>query len=80
MQLIECSNSVSTHPLDALWVGLHAAEAALAASSQDDLGALEEQFQREAALQLKKRLQSSAQAKADATPPHCPKCGRKLCK
>jgi hypothetical protein len=80
MQFIECSNSVSTHPLDALLVRLQAAEAAFSASSQDDLGALEEQFQREAAQQLRERLQSAAQAKADATPPRCPKCGRKLSK
>ena len=80
MQLTECSDSVSTHPLDALWARLHAVEAAFAASSQDDLGALEEQFQREAAQQLKERLQTAAQAKAEATPPLCPKCRRKLSK
>jgi hypothetical protein len=80
MQTIECSNFVSTHPLDALLVKLQAAESAFVSSSRDDLGSLEEQFQREAAQQLKERLQTAAQAKADATPPHCPKCGRKLSK
>src|SRR4051812_22196604 len=81
MQTIECSTaSLSTHPLDALLVGLRAAEEAFVASVQDDLGWLEEQFQREAAQQLKERLQSAAQAKADGTPPHCPRCGRKLSK
>lgn len=78
MQTIECSKTCSTHPLDAFLVGLRAAEAAFAASIEDDLGTLEEQFQREAAQALKARLQTAAQAKADATPPHCPKCGRKL--
>jgi hypothetical protein len=77
MQTIECSIS---HPLDALLLRLRAAEDSFQASSQDDLGSLEEQFQREAAQQLKERLQSAAQAKADGTPPHCPKCGRKLSK
>jgi hypothetical protein len=80
MQTIECSNSFLKHPLQALWVRLRAAEAAFQASGEDDLGALEEQFQREAAQQLKERLQCAAQAKADGTPPHCPKCGRKLSK
>jgi hypothetical protein len=77
MQIIECSIS---HPLDAFLARLRAAEHAFVSSSQDDLGSLEEQFQREAAQQLKERLQSAAQAKADRTPPHCPSCGRKLSK
>src|SRR5688572_19423784 len=77
MQTIEC---LSSHPLDGLLLRLCAAEGAFLASSQDDLGALEEQFQREAAQQLKERLQKAAQAKADGTPPHCPSCGRKLSK
>lgn len=77
MQTIECS---TFHPLDALLLRLRAAEEAFIASSHDDLGSLEEQFQREAALQLKERLQSAAQAKADGVPPHCPNCGRKLSK
>src|SRR5215212_2522417 len=77
MQTIECSIA---HPLDGFWVRLRAAEEAFVASSHDDLGSLEEQFEREAAGQLKERLQIASQAKADGTPPHCSHCGRKLSK
>jgi hypothetical protein len=77
MQTIEC---LTSHPLDGLLLRLRAAEAVFIASSQDDLGSLEEQFQRDAARELQHRLQIAAQAKADATPPHCPTCGRKLSK
>lgn len=80
MQIIEYSNPTATHPLDGLLRRLRAAEQAFQASDQDDLGSLEEQFQRQAAEELKARLQAAAQAKADATPPHCPQCGRKLSK
>lgn len=80
MQTIECTQSVFSHPLDALLQRLRAVESTFHACADEDLGALEESFQREAAQQLKERLQRAAQAKADATPPHCPRCGRKLSK
>src|SRR5436190_223271 len=80
MQTIECSKTHSNHPLEELFRRLRAAEDLFQASSGDDLGALEEQYQRQMAQELRGRLQSAAQAKADATPPHCPKCGRKLSK
>lgn len=80
MPTIEFANPVSTHPLQELLRRLRSAEDAFHASGQDDLGSLEEEFQRGAADALKERLQAAAQAKADATPPHCPECGRKLSK
>lgn len=48
------------------------------ASESENLGHLEEALLKPSHEVLANSLQKAAQAKADGTPPHCPKCGAKL--
>ena len=48
------------------------------ASESENLGHLEEALLKASHEVLADSLQKAAQAKADGTPPHCPKCGAKL--
>jgi hypothetical protein len=47
-------------------------------SENENLGHLEEALLKPSHAVLAEALQKAAQKKADGTPPHCPKCGRKL--
>lgn len=84
MKNIECicpsGDAPSAHELDPFLQRLCGAHEAFVAADEQDLGNLEEQLQQDMTELLRLRLQKAAQAKADLTPPRCPKCGRKLSK